>query len=774
MDPSSIDSVIDPLHMMDISTATTKRDGVAADREDEDVLLMVEDSINAAAVSAAALTDANVTGNVAEESTAKADYSMAEALRENDPVVEDPSSIAKAGSPVTAPIGAAVGASSAVSSAAASTSVPDLASALASSAAAPSTILVPDEITPAVPTTLDDTVPLPPSPHAEEHDDENEDGDIDVDAAAGGAQGGAADATTEPKEYVPFVLTPEQEELVNRKLKKEPKPSQENLNKQVEAIKVSIQQCFDRLNQTRDAYDQKSKIQAGFREEFTKAKKELDRLMQELMALIEKKKQITAQINELKEKDGGGKQGSDSKAGGSSSAAAGQTSQESGIMKGIKTMEDLDRRIQELEEKQVSHTMKIADEKRLIQDLAFLKHKGRAQILENEGKRQKLVGDREARRKQRDELEALRKQQDVKIDEAQAKVDAQRVVVDAIKQRENNDIGAVKGIIEKVDRDVERKKIAELKAEINRLYDEHRAAMNVWAANDRLHREQQRLKKKVQFEKIRAEREAKRLEREAEAAKFGPPDPYAEQKDMCDNLIAYLVSLVSPEEAEALGFHASAASKEAAGKAKFNPLATTTTVRQVETKGKRIGKSENDELDSKYSFQGKKKGGKGSDPKPAAVAAPVSAPADTKLASHPMDRFVALQKLGISPPVMKSEIAQTIELLKQKRAYYESAPADAEVTKTASKTASMSKTKSGGKSSSERTEKDKDKDFVLDDKDIPSLVPNGVPVSSPTADPSKPSFSDIIRGKGHHLPAHDLKSGPALGEDVAANGNGSS
>jgi len=458
--------------------------------------------------------------------------------------------------------------------------------------------------------------------------------------------------------------------------------------------------------------------------------------MTQLRGMLEVKKNITAQIKSLREPVAK-----------VDTFSLGNSHSEQALLRGVKSVADLDAKIKALEEKQSNQTLKITEEKKIIQDLAFLKHKGRALVSESDNQRKNQVAEKESRQKMREELEAARKQQDVSIDALQVVVNEKRAVVDAIRAKQNAELDLISKDMKVVDRDQQRKVITDCKAEINRLYEEYSKARDEWYANERLARDQQKLAQKVKAAKIKAEKDARRAEREAELAKLPPPDPYEVEKGMCDNLTAYLTALLPMSDQ-------AAASSETAAKtdAQSIPVLNENKPRVVEKDAgaKQIGKGAGaDQEDDKYAAlrKGKKKGKGKSAAKE--VASDSKSSTDTKLAAHSMERFLAFQKLNIKPPTLQSEIAPTLESIRVKREYFESAPEKAKEPKARTSQKSSSGTEKSAKATGSS-------EFNVDEAFSHALGENVSSTVAASADPSRPSFSDVIRGRGSSLPTSEL------------------
>ncbi|KAA8492598.1 hypothetical protein FVE85_8105 [Porphyridium purpureum] len=569
----------------------------------------------------------------------------------------------------------------------------------------------------------------------------------------------------------PFVLTPEMEELLKRKLPKVPKPSEEERDKACEAQKAIIQGCYDRINSVKESYEKRSQLSSGQKEAHSVEKKKLDELFTTLNAMIDEKKALTAQINDLKDADKAGPRAGGERKG--DAAAGGAKASEMALMRGIKTSEELEARIRELEYKQSSQTMKITEEKKLVSDIAFLKHKGRVLIEDADKRRTQAMSDKEERRKKREELEQLRKSKDTEITEFQKHVQAQKEVLADLKAKQSAEQGAISGEIEQVDRDAERKAIKEAKEEIDRVWSEFKAKKNEWWEAEKLIRKQANLRRRVELEKTRAEREAKRLAREEELAKYGPPDPYLAEKTMIDNLVAFLCSL-DPSLGSAMRSEAASEGAKAKPELRLDGPKTGTgpaapkSDTPKEIKGKRIGKRNEEEDTSSYTFLAagsggaKKKGSKSNKNKSSGAQGESSTSgsaeaADSKV-SLSIEQFTAFQKVGVKAPSKRSELAQTLEALEGKKTFYDNAPRDAV---SAAKSPAMVQKVANVK-----------KEFVLDDS-APMLGAN-VATSMEGRDPSKPSFSDVIRkGKtgGSEL-GEAIPNGESVTEELVVSGGG--
>lgn len=471
-------------------------------------------------------------------------------------------------------------------------------------------------------------------------------------------------------------------------VKRYAEPSRDELRQKIDEQDAIIKAAIAKLDSTRGFYDERGKIREAGREEFQKARKLQTSMNDELRAKFERRKSLSAQISELRDNAGG----SGGRSGGSGGGGRDNRDDLPPALRGCKNPEDVDAKIRDLEYQQATASLPIAEEKKLIADIAYLKHKGRAFIVDREKSfsAEKLARTRRITR--RKELEEIRRAEDKQIDELKARFEKQRGVVDAIRQKQDKEIEALAAKFSDVDREAERKKIGEARKEIKNIRDAYSAELDKWHMNERIYREQQRIAKRKKWEAAQAEREARRLAYEAEMAQYPKPHPYQSEKDMCTNLITYLNGLIGIEQEKQTKILAPEKSKVPSLGKKALPARE---IAPTNAMGKKIGKggagADGDLGQTFGSFvkkgkKGKKRGRRSEDAEKSTLApAKTGTTADKSgsqvLPSHSMERFSAFTQLNIKPPLKRGEVSDAIEALKSKLAYFDSAPPPEEVEK---------------------------------------------------------------------------------------------
>lgn len=528
-------------------------------------------------------------------------------------------------------------------------------------------------------------------------------------------------------------------------VKRYPEPSKTDLQAAVEAEDAKLQACFDRLNSARAFYDERQRIRDEGKPTYEAARKLFNELNDECRTLFEERKDIVAKLKDVKDADIAAR--SAAAPGSNEMVGAGKDGIEA--LKGLRTIEELEDRIRELEYGLETASYSILEEKKIVAQISFLNHKGREFILEKD----KLFKDEKAAKEHRiatrKELEDARKQQDTRIDAAKAKLDKQKKVVDDIRAEQEAKVRKLQEASSEIDRDAERKKIGEIKAVIRKLRDDYQVELDKWYLNERIHVEQQKIAKRKKYEAAQAEREARRKAWEAEQAQYPEPDPYQEQKDMCSGLIVYLQTL--------LGETVEKASVNLAPEKASVSLKATPSTREITGKGKAIGKSTT-ATDSGFESlafsdfvkksSGKSKGRKGRRSVAPSTETAVEG-ADMALKPHSIDYITAFTELGIKPPNKISEVRAALEAVKAKKAYYDSKPKPTEEEKAEM---AANKAKRQVTPASEEKPKSNGIDLVNGDGGASAfpvlLADNSSPNASslPSRDLSGPSFKAVASG----------------------------
>lgn len=479
-------------------------------------------------------------------------------------------------------------------------------------------------------------------------------------------------------------------------VKRYAEPSRTDMQAAVEVEDAKLRTCFDRLNSTRAFYDERQKIREESKPAFDAARLVYNKMNDDCRTLFEERKAISNKLKDLKEADIAARAAGGS---GKEMVGAGKDGQEA--LKGIRTIEELEERIKEMQYKMETNSMTIAEEKKIVGQISFLTHKGRDFIVERDRAFKDEKAAKDQRVTTRKELEEARREVDTRIDALKAKLTEQKKKVDDIRAKQEERIEKLQKKNSVIDRDAERKKIGQLKAAIRQIREDYQVELDKWYLNERIHIEQQKIAKRKKYEAIQAEREARRKAWEAEQAQYPEPDPYQHEKDMCSGLTVYLQTLLGETVAKPTV-------NLAPEKAKLS-LKSTGAARQVTSSGKAIGKStvSNDSGFENLAFSDfvKKSGGKSRGKKNRRSSAPTtdSGAEDATLKPHSIDYITAFTQLDIKPPTKLSEVRAALEAVKAKKVYYDSKPkptdeekAQIEAEKVKKKSTPVSKKKSSG------------------------------------------------------------------------------
>ncbi|GAB0491217.1 hypothetical protein MMPV_002469 [Pyropia vietnamensis] len=557
---------------------------------------------------------------------------------------------------------------------------------------------------------------------------------------------GAAPAAGAARAAAPRKKPPQRELVIpDEPVKRYPEPAKAELDAKVEPLRAQVAEARTKLEAALTHSKARKALLESHEPTISAARKAHKGLQEALNAKFSAKKAITDQIAALRSQEQATRRG------GGSGGGSGMES----CLRGLKTVEQVEQRIQDLEYRMHTESLSMAEEKKLISTIGFLRFKGRAAL---------VAAD--AASVNRDELEASRKAQDVLINQLKAAVNEQKRVVDAAFAARNEEIAQLPGAPPQTGDPIaaQKKIIAEAQAAIDAAHKAHFAALNAWRDNERIFRiqeENRRRKKQADLIAARnAEREARRAEREAELAEYEPAHPYAAQLATCTRLIVHLAPMLDGPAATAEAL-ASVAAEDKSTKADDAPTlglpgATRQGLRVVKDSstsvatGKKAGAAAPPE--DKYSAFGKagvgKKGRKGKGRRGSDAAAPDAAAAATsagsaKLPSQSMEIYAAFTAVEVEPPLVMSDVAPAIKALQEKLAYYQTAPPPTQRAPKQEKPFGSSSEKRGASKNATAAPAPS-----ANGDDQPPLV-QGVPLPSVPAvvDANKPSFSDIIRGR---------------------------
>lgn len=564
-------------------------------------------------------------------------------------------------------------------------------------------------------------------------------GDEDPKKAAAPAAGSARAAAPRKK--------PPQRELVipDEPVKRYPEPAKAELDAKLEPLRAQVAEARTKLEAALTHSKARKAVLDSHEASISAARKAHKGLQEALNAKFTAKKVITDQIAALRAQEQATRRG-----GGSGGGSGIESS-----LRGLKSVEQVEQRIQDLEYRMHTESLSMAEEKKLIAIIAYLRHKGRAAL---------VAAD--AASVSRDELEASRKAQDVLINQLKAAVNEQKGVVDAAYAARNAEVAQLPGAPSQTGDPIaaQKKVIAEAQSAMDAAHKAHYAALNAWRDNERIFRIQEdnrRRKKQADLNAARnAEREARRAEREAELAEYEPAHPYAAQLATCTRLVVHLAPMLDSPTATAEAL-ASVAAEDKSAKASDAPTlglpgATRQGLRVVKgtsasvVTGKKAGAAAPPE--DKYSAFGKAgvgkkgrkgKGRRGSDAAAPDTAAAASSAGSAKLPSQSMEIYAGFTAVEVEPPLVKSDVAPAIKALQEKLAYYKTAPPPTQrAPKQQLPFGSSSEKRGASKNAAAAPAPSSNED------EQPPLV-QGAPLPSVPAavDANKPSFSDIIRGR---------------------------
>ncbi len=137
-------------------------------------------------------------------------------------------------------------------------------------------------------------------------------------------------------------------------MKRYPEPSRGELQAKIDAHDTIVKDCFEKLAATRSFYEQRAKIREAGKAEFDAARKRLNQKNDECRVLFEKRKSLTLQIKNLREADISAR-----------TSASSSGSREENALKGLKTVQDVDERIAQLEYEQQTVSLSMQEEKKL-------------------------------------------------------------------------------------------------------------------------------------------------------------------------------------------------------------------------------------------------------------------------------------------------------------------------------------------------------------------------------------------------------------------------
>ncbi|KAH8830916.1 hypothetical protein DL96DRAFT_983543 [Flagelloscypha sp. PMI_526] len=317
----------------------------------------------------------------------------------------------------------------------------------------------------------------------------------------------------------------------------------------------------------------------------------------------------------------------------------------------FKTVADVDNHIRHLESQVESGSMKLADEKRALQEITQTKRTRKTV----EG----FQRDQEAIEADKRTLDELKKQ----LDDPEAKAASEKYTkikeeLDALKKEEDEAYAGRSQLFSERDG---------IQAQLNELYNKKRAGSAAFREqNDRywtkVNEERSRRAERARAQRAADEAEKKKEEatRLREEAEIPAYQAYIED---CQTLI----DSFSGKTTGAVKLNTAPAEKaELAGVSKLD-------IRQVEapTEGVIVRKKKGEDDDNYFVASKKQKNQKGSKPPPSAPKEPKEPSSSDSALNVPLATLTALLSLSIPPPASSADVPRVIEDLKTKKAWYE-------------------------------------------------------------------------------------------------------
>lgn len=522
------------------------------------------------------------------------------------------------------------------------------------------------------------------------------------------------------------------DEIPTAPVKRYPEPSRVELQARIEERDAIVKGCFDKLSLTRGFYDKRTEIRQAGKDELDAARRKMNKKNDECRELFEQRKTLSNGIKALREADIAARSGSSSRAG-----------KEEAALRGLKTVQEVDDRIAQLEYEQHTLSLTMQQEKKLVSEISWLKHTGRDMIKIKDNQYKEEAAAKKGRVEKRQTLEAERKALDTKIDAAKAELNVFKKEVDGIRGKQDEEIKKLEEKTSDIDRDAIRKTIDKEKAGIRKMREDFQVELDKWYLNERIHYEQLKIAKKKKWEAQKAEREARQKAWEEEQAQYPEPDPYQKEKDMCAGLTAYLKTLLG-ESVEKTAT-TSLLSKDGAPTLKANDVANARTISST---GKAIGKGKKGEEFEALAFSDfmgkrKPKGKKGKRPAAAQTKAAAGDGTEANLKPCSIDLLAAFTHLEITPPMKFSEVREALDAVKSKQDYYDNDPAPPQPTEKPKQTAPKPKTdkKQNGNPKAPADRSNTTAFPGLNSADDGKTA--GVPAGNES---SRPSYGDIAKG----------------------------
>lgn len=303
------------------------------------------------------------------------------------------------------------------------------------------------------------------------------------------------------------------------------------------------------------------------------------------------------------------------------------------------TVEAIDERIAELEERVNHSSLSLNEEKRILEDIKKLKQ-SRATVGQYSDKLAQLAQDESAT----DELMARLKAADEELNKIKTQEEGLRGQLAELREKEAEKSSDIPSLIQEKDecREVCKQayeKIQELRGEHQAKWEEYKEQQALW----NLQWQEDKKKKQEAYLAERARRDEERAARMAELA----GDPFSKELTMCEQVINYLSKYVASE--------AAAVEEKKADLSAPEGFALMQRKKEDEQDAWMLGKG-----------VGGKKGVKG---KAKSKGVPAAGSSDEKLV-HSLDILEAFAQLKLEVPLTKSRVPPLLDEVRGKKEYF--------------------------------------------------------------------------------------------------------
>ncbi|CAM9420671.1 unnamed protein product [Ectocarpus sp. 12 AP-2014] len=444
---------------------------------------------------------------------------------------------------------------------------------------------------------------------------------------------GRPDRPKREPEEVPDMTVEEAQKALNALPKAEPQPDNDEHELQVGAINESIKKIKDDIEVLRAKIDEASEARRGQGDEMGEARAVM-------RALKEERDEIRSHLDTMQADSARAK-----------AALEGHDKSRRALQSSLKfkTVGEIETAIRQMEARQQTSSMSLAEEKRLIKEMEQLKtsKKTAAQFMSQEemvkGAKDGYGAARKTESEKKAELRAV-----------QEKLKAAFTVLEEMGAKRDEEGGGVNALYEQ--KKALHEEINVKIEEIKDLRSAHRAKLDHWY---NCRRERTKFKRALQkaewLERVAAKNAHTKALEEEEAKKI----PYESEMVLCDTLVSYLETTFMNVKGEAPKAAAVAA-----------PQAATND----EFKGMKMVMKKRQDEEFIVMGGGRKKGGGKK------KAGGKNAAGGKNTIVHAIDTMESFSMLSIAPPPNKAAVPDAIKALKEKKAWFAEQPRPAATT----------------------------------------------------------------------------------------------